>query len=244
MGQEIRQDTALSTSVILELLRHLEYDWEACSNMEARRSLCTLGAYICIAFCGSFRGTEVFQVGCAGLRSYLRGPVDPNLPPHVIIPLLGRFKNELGARYHLTPLAALTASGINVKLWVSHLVALRDHDHHTHGPAFCTVQGQLLQSSDIELDLLDRIQRVQDLHPALIPANILVYESYGISRSFRRGATSEARARGVSPDDIDLVNRWRTFEHGRGRRLRQAMRDHYSDIRLLIPALLRFAPAL
>jgi hypothetical protein len=34
---------------------------------------------------------------------------------------------------------------------------------------------------DLELDLLDHLQRVQDLHPTLIPANILVHESYGIS---------------------------------------------------------------
>jgi hypothetical protein len=232
MGQEIRQDTALSTPVILALLRDLEMDWDVCPDMEARRPLCTLGAYICIAFCGSFRGAEVFLVDCAGLWSYLRGPVDPHLPPHVIIPLLGRFKNEIGARYHLTPLAAVTASGINVHLWVSRLVALRDFDHHTHSPAFCSPQGKLLQASDIELDLLD----------ALIPANILVHDSYGISRSFCRGATSKARARGVSPDYIDLVNRWRTFEHAW--RPRQAMHDHYSDIRLLILALLRFSQAL
>jgi hypothetical protein len=164
--------------------------------------------------------------------------VDPHLPPHVIIPLLGRFKNEIGARYHLTLLAVVTASGINVHLWVSRLVALRDFDHHTHGPALCSPQGKLLQASDIELDLLDRIQRVQDSQPALIPANILVHDSYGISCSFLRGATSEARAWGVSPDDIDLVSRWQTFEHV------QAMRDHYSDIRLLIPALLHFSQAL
>lgn len=154
--------------------------------------------------------------------------MDPHLPPHVIIPLLGRFKNEIGARYHLTLLAAVTASGINVHLWVSRLVALRDFDHHTHSPAFCSPQGKLLQASDIELDLLD----------ALIPANILVHDSYGISCSFLRGATSEARAWGVSRDDIDLVSHWQTFEHV------QAMRDHYSDIRLLIPALLHFSQAL
>jgi hypothetical protein len=244
MGQDVRQDTALSVSVVLELLHHLEMDLEAAPDMEAQRPFITLGAFICIAFCGSFRGAEVFLVDCAGLQSSLQNPPDPSLPPHVIIPLLGRFKNEIGSRYHLTPLAAVTASGINVLRWVSRLVALRVHDTHHHGPAFCTARGTPLVSADIELELLDRLQRIQDLHPTLIPANVLVHDSYGISRSFRRGATLEARARGVSPEDIDLINQWRSFEHARGRRPRLAMRDHYSDIRLLIPALLRFSEAL
>jgi hypothetical protein len=166
------------------------------------------------------------------------------LPPHVIVPLLGRFKGELGLRYHLTPLASVSASGINVRLWVTRLIALRDHDQHFHGPAFCDARGRLLAAQDIELDLLDRLQRIQESQPSLIPASACVYDSYGISRSFRRGATSEACATGVSPEDIDLINRWRTFEHGKGRRPCQVMRDHYSDIRLLIPALLRFSQAL
>ena len=69
-------------------------------------------------------------------------------------------------------------------------------------------------------------------------------EEYGLSRSFRRGATSEARARGVKAEDVDLSNRWRNFESAKGHRPRLAMRDHYSDIRLLIPALLRFSEGL
>jgi hypothetical protein len=42
---------------------------------------------------------------------------------------------------------------------------------------------------------------------------------------FRRGATSEARARGTDKDDVDLANRWRTFEGAKGKRPRMAMRD-------------------
>jgi len=54
----------------------------------------------------------------------------------------------------------------------------------------------------------------------------------------------EARAGGVSLEDINLINRWHTLEHAWRRRPRLAVRDHYSDIHLLIPALLRFSQAL
>lgn len=244
MGQEIRQDMAISIPVMHALLQDLERDWQNSSSLVERRPLASIGAFICIAFCGSFRGPEVFLTDVAGLRKYILAPPDSTLPPHVIIPLLGRFKNEIGSRYHLTPLAATTSSGINVHLWVSRLVDIHTQTHHLHGPAFCDIHGNVASTQEYELEFLDRLQVVQTRHPSLIASDVSVHDVYGISRSFRRGATSEARARGVNPEDIDLINRWRTFEHAKGRRPRLAMRDHYSDIRLLIPALLRFSQAL
>ncbi len=244
MGQLVKQDMALSVGVILALLQLLDDDWQQASTRAQLTKIAGLGAFVTIAFCGSFRGTEVFLTDLAGLHRYATQPPDPSLPAHVIIPLLGRFKNEIGSRYHLTPLAAITASGINTALWVQRLLEVRTLEGRFHGPAFCDVHGALVLPADMELHLLDKLQVVQQHHPTLIPAEIIVSEEYGISRSFRRGATSEARARGVTPDDIDLINRWRTFEHAKGRRPRQKMQDHYSDIRLLVPALLRFSQAL
>jgi hypothetical protein len=54
-----------------------------------------------------------------GLIKFFQQLQDPNLPPHVIIPLLGRFKNEIGARFHLTLLASCKNLGINIHLWIS-----------------------------------------------------------------------------------------------------------------------------
>jgi hypothetical protein len=85
---------------------------------------------------------------------------------------------------------------------------------------------------------------IQEARPELISKEVQVYKEYGVNRSFRRGATSEARARGVSPEDIDLINRWRSFESAKGKRPRMTMRDHYSDIRLMVPALVRFPKSL
>jgi hypothetical protein len=95
-----------------------------------------------------------------------------------------------------------------------------------------------------EREILERFQVVQQKGPDIVPADVQVLEDYGISRSFRRGATSEARARGVKPADIDMANRWRAFESAKGHCPRLAIRDHYSDIRLTIPALFRFSEGL
>lgn len=72
-----------------------------------------MGCYIVMAFCGCFRGAEVFLFDLFGLKKYAS-----NDNGYVIIPLLGRFKNELGLDYHLTPLAGETNFVIKVKLWV------------------------------------------------------------------------------------------------------------------------------
>jgi len=152
----------------------------------------------------------------AGLQKYVRDPPDNSLPPHVIAPLLGRFKNKVGTWYHLTPLAATTSSGILVQQWVSHLVSSQEQHYFFRGPAFCDALGLPATSRDNEMDILDRLQAVRSREPSLIPADILVHEAYGISPSFRRGTTSEARACGVSPENIGLINRWHAFEHAKG----------------------------
>jgi hypothetical protein len=75
---------------------------------------------------------------------------------------------------------------------------------------------------------LDLLVDVQTKHPEIIDPSVDVYEEMGISRSFRRGATTHARNMGVSEADIDSMNRWRKFEAAKGGRPSMAMRDHYS----------------
>jgi hypothetical protein len=120
---------------------------------------------------------------------------------------------------------------------------VRRQEHQEQGPAFASKDGASLYTW-YEREILDRFQLIQREEPDIIPPEIQVLEEYGISRSFRRGATSEARARGINPADIDLTNRWRTFEEAKGGQPRMSMWDHYSDIRLLVPALLKFSEGL
>jgi len=54
-----------------------------------------------------------------------------------------------------------------------------------------------------------------------------ILEDYGWSWSFHWGATLEARARGTDPVNVDVTNRWRSFEGAMGHCPRLAMRDHY-----------------
>ena len=57
-----------------------------------------------------------------GLISHNRdGRNDPKTP-HVVIPLLGGFKNEKGEKIHLMLLVNVTKSGSNVRMWIERLI--------------------------------------------------------------------------------------------------------------------------
>ncbi len=116
MGQEVRQDWATPLPVIHALLDYLEADWMSVKAESEKEVIAMMGAYVVMAFCGSFHGNEVFLMDLFGAHKYLRSSETPENT--VIIPLLGRFKGETGERYHLTPLAATTSSGIRIKHWV------------------------------------------------------------------------------------------------------------------------------
>jgi len=112
------------------------------------------------------------------------------------------------------------------------------------GPAFSNKDGTRLPSSWVEMEILDHLHTVQSNHPELIPKEVNVYEEYGISRSFCRGATTQARNQKVAENDINLINRWRQVEGAQGHQPKLQMQDHYSEIRQMVPSLLRFSLAL
>jgi hypothetical protein len=243
MGQVVKQDLAISIRVMLALLEVLEQEWRT-ADEHKKQSIAIIGAFICIAYAGSFRGNEVFLVDLFGLIKYSQKSLQEGGVKYVIIPLLGRFKGEEGERYHLTPLAYRSDSGINIGVWVERLVWTKQLHKQSHGPAFSDRSGKLISSNWIEMEILDRLHEIQTTNPEIISQDVNVYEDFGISRSFRRGATTQARNKGVQENDIDAMNRWRSTEQAKGRKPRLKMQDHYSDIQQMVPTLLRFSKAL
>jgi len=211
MGKDVRQDWDIPLPVMHEVMKVLEVEWQGAENEDGQQKelVASIGAYSLIAFGGSFRGSEVFLTDLQGLCKYL-GELNGD---HVIIPLLGRFKGELHSRYHLSPLAAETSSGLKIGLWIERLVDVREKEGRIQGPAFCDKAGRIAKAQDNEKAIMERLQTVHNLVPGLIPGDIEVTEHFGISRSFRCGATSTARTRGVGDKHIQLINRWRKFEN-------------------------------
>ncbi len=96
----VKQDLAISIEVMLEMKRSLESRWLNSASNAERSMLANVGCYIVIEFCGSFRVAEVFLVDLLGLKKYATMDFRYNDKDYVIIPLLGRFINELGLKYH------------------------------------------------------------------------------------------------------------------------------------------------
>lgn len=67
MGQEVCQDWAIPLEVMHALQDTLEREWGQGDNPEELSLIASLGACSMIAFCGSFRGSEVFLVDLPGI---------------------------------------------------------------------------------------------------------------------------------------------------------------------------------
>jgi len=187
MDQDVRQDWAITVDAMGALMQELEREWGQATHWKDRHLIAAAGAYALIAFGGSLHGNEVFLTDLFGLQKYLEELAQKD---YVVISLLGRFKGEQHARYHLQPLAATTSLGLQIRVWVSRLVTVMAEGGRRQGPAFGDAQGQIMSSRLLEGVLMERLQVVKDKKPGVIPNDVDCYEDFGISRSFRRSEGS------------------------------------------------------
>jgi hypothetical protein len=124
------------------------------------------------------------------------------------------------------------------------LVDQRTKEGRFRGPVICDMEGGVLSPGVLEGFILELLVGIQNEHPEIIDPSVDVFEEMGISRSFRRGATTHARNMGVSEPDIDSMNWWRKFEAAQGRRPAMPMRDHFSQKVQMIGTFLHFPQAL
>jgi hypothetical protein len=135
MGQIVPQNMAVSIPLMLEFQDMLDSEWREATTASVRNLIASIVACSTIAFCGLLRGPKVFLVDLHGLGKYYEELPSHNGQEYVVIPLLGHFKNEVGEQYHLTPLAAVTNSGLQVKTWVQHLIEVCMEEKRQPGPA-------------------------------------------------------------------------------------------------------------
>jgi hypothetical protein len=98
-----------------------------------------------------------------------------------------------------------------------------------------------LKASNFEQRFFDRLEAVKVMHPHLLSSVDNIDEEFGVSRSFRRGATSEAVNQGAKPDVLDANNQWRKVEQAGANNPTFTMREHYTDVRLTLKQRLQFS---
>ena len=107
-----------------------------------------IGNFVLIGFVLALRENEIFMVEAHGLYShndYGRNEEDPSLN-HFVIPLLGRFKNEDGSRYHFMFCVERTNSGLEVRKWIDRSVLYLKNELRLVGLAFCHADGSSYSS--------------------------------------------------------------------------------------------------
>jgi hypothetical protein len=247
LGKQTKSNWGLDYNALHVILNNFEEELSD-PNLEPKikRELIMLGSFFIIGFVCGLRGNEIFLVEAEGLQKMIdKGRVEmEERLEHVVIPLLGRFKNEYGERWHVMVSVPVTDSKFKVRFWVEKLERVLREEGRGLGPAFCDTKGDMLNYSWIEERFVEEVKRVQLSHPNLIDADTDVGEHFSIFRSIRKGSTARVTDMKVDPLTVDLHNRWRTIENRGGSKATKSMQDYYSDLRLTINTRLTYSRAL
>ena len=247
LGRQTRSNWGLDVNVLHIILENLEQDLQIENVPKSeQRNIIMMGSFLMISFVCALRGNEPFLVEAEGLQKMIhKGKNEKEAKlDHVVIPLLGRFKNEDGERWHIMLSVAKTSSKLEVRKWIERLEEVLRLEQRGLGPAFCDRHGDMLPFAWVDERFVEEVKQVQLSHPQLIESSIDVEEKNSIFRSIRKGSTARATDMKVGQVTIDLHNRWRTIENRGGSRSSKSMQDYYSDLRLTINAILTYSRAL
>ena len=248
LGDQVVQDEAISSKVMVEMMKILETrfqkDASDCEVVEA-------GTFFLIAYLGGLRGNEVPMANLGAMRKLRKTTLKFQAEfPHAPVVLQGVMKSRSGTpTTHMFLLSCITRSGFmpDVLTWINRLIDLREKEGRTSGWLFAIKEGKdkgkpvrMNHYEDCLHDVLLEVQRVSEL----ITEELDVVDRYHISRSFRRGATTEARIGGVSSMDIELNNRWRMEEKQRGKQANVDMVSLYTQHIMEVQLLTRFSRGL
>ena len=248
VGYRRSPDAAISISLMVKLQETLELEWRALhfnkvADPKSLRDLAEEACWYLLSYCASLRGFEVPKIVLSELRGQIQQDQGADgSPPHIGVPLRGRFKARGNAIQKLLVFVSFeTASGLKPGRWITRLVDTLQRMGVVGGWLFQNESGDPRKMSEFNDKFYARLHQLLQNHPGLFPPNTNVYEDFGLPRSFRRGATTRAQNAGVSASDIDWINRWNTggeeFAEG-------PMRVQYSDHKQLLNLFLRFSRAL
>jgi hypothetical protein len=225
--------------LLKEILKLVDRDWDG-APPPLKLVLALEGAFYTIAYTLALRGEEVPLVELRGIRKCWDQAL-AHEQPHVVIALLGRLKNEIGECHHLMPVVFHTPRGLEPGKWVKRVLDEYEGRNIRSGYMFWNGDGTKIKIKELESRFHDRLLRVQQEQPRLITPDLDVVEEYGVSRSFRRGATSEVTSQGALPSVIELNGRWRKSHQSGASRPNVTIREHYTDVRLTLNPLLAFS---
>jgi hypothetical protein len=76
---------------------------------------------------------------------------------------------------------------------------------------------------------VEKLEWIQQNTSGIIPLTINLWEEFGVRRSMRRGATTEALNAGIDGPTINANNGWRKVEEAKGEMPRFSMHQRYTQ---------------
>ena len=238
MGQVYKPNLAISTEIIVKILDQIRRDVRSATLTTEKFDLILFGSYLTLSYVISLRGSEGLMLDLTTMRRELDRSQE-----FCWIALRGKVKGESNERDHLFPCCNLTKSGIDVRLWIKSLVLAHKCLNREGGPAITTSRGVLLSMSALDLSLhryLSLLHQAGVEFPPEIKGEDDIYDRFSMYRSVRRASNTRALNQGISPNDIDVVNRWKSVEAAQGTKPGRQMRQHYAESALLKEPFLRY----
>lgn len=133
MGQDWRPNQAISTDILIEVLRVCEKRYQTASTYDEAGDWIVAGTYFATCYVCSLRGPEGLLVDLSALEEM----INETNTSHITVPLLGKVKGETHARHHKLYCVAITSSGLNIKSWYTRLLVVHRSYGRTRGPAIC-----------------------------------------------------------------------------------------------------------
>lgn len=122
-------------------MRLLELDWMYGGPLQ-RYELAIEGAFYLISFCGGLREEEVPLTNIGGTKNWWIASEDEGVTPHVKVALLGQFKSQVGEKYRLKPMVAVTRSSLKPRLWIGRDLQELEAKGIMTGPMFHDSKGE------------------------------------------------------------------------------------------------------
>ena len=119
------QEVGFTVEVVKEMMR----GWNSMLESDTvsaciKRDIIVVGGVLAVLVGGVLRGGEVLLMEASELIKRRLDGKDHHDHPHVVIPLMGHFKNKAGESNLLLTLASETQSGIEIHKWIERLIIL------------------------------------------------------------------------------------------------------------------------
>jgi hypothetical protein len=249
MGDQTKQDRALTIKQLLKLVEVWEEEWEEAEEAGDRNRclhIARIAFTVIVGYAGGLRGEEIVKADL-GMTLEVKDKGLEEDVPFTTVALRAKVKGEKRERCHNLPLALRSASGIPIARWMDRLVETYEQMGIDDGPMLRVVNrdGQApARIADMDESFHYYLRIVQQRWPGVLAREVNVEEEFSIERSLRRGSTSQARVQEIGQDVVEANNRWRKVDRAKGKTASLGMMEHYSDAALMAPLLTKYSAGL